>query len=258
MLLKISKMILYDEPSVPEIQLEDIAEFAKKTFKVSTETRDSVFSLCDKDSIYYVAASRIQKLHVPFQRHMPLPEEVEFERNTGSVKSQSIVCYDGFELQNALGKLIPKEELSEDVFHIVFTNKLVCTYDYTDYRYHGRALIGSNPALISTTGIIEAPAKPREYYTELIAHSRAGINVDALKEKFRGTFLEYHDPRLSQIVQGYVLQAIFYYETQEAFCDRIDCRLYNAHWQKELLHSQIEVGKLCERHQDILESLTMV
>lgn len=250
-------MIFYDEPSVPEINLEETAKFAEKIFNVSTETRNNILSLCDENSIYEVAASRIQKLYVPFQKHTPLPEEIEFEKNIDSSKSQGIICYDGFELQNALGKLIPKEELSEDIFHVIFTDKLACTYDYTDYRYHGRALIGSNPSLISTTGIIEAPAKPREYYMELIAHSRAGINVDALKKRFSGTFLEYHDPRLDQIVQGYLLQAVFYYETQEAFCDRIDCRLYNAHWQKELLHSQIEVGKLCERHQRVLESLTV-
>ena len=42
----------------------------------------------------------------------------------------------------------------------------MCTYDATDSRYHGRAVICSNPAIISTTGMIEAPARPREYYFE--------------------------------------------------------------------------------------------
>ena len=52
--------------------------------------------------------------------------------------------------------------------------ELICTYDTTDNRYHGRAVICSNPAIISTTGMIEAPARPREYY------------FDAMKRKMQG------------------------------------------------------------------------
>ncbi len=50
------------------------------------------------------------------------------------------------------------------------------------------------------------------------------------------------------------MQAIFYYQTGDPFCDKQDCRLFNAHWQKDLLHSQLEVGKLCEKHQQILNN----
>ena len=249
--------MLYDEPSVPEIGIDKLSDFIRDTFKVPTVKKDSIFYSCS-DIIHDIAASRIRELNSPFCRHEPTAEEIEFERgNTADTAINSnITCYDGFELQNALGRIIPNEHLTDDTFHIIFTNKLTCTYDHGDHRYHGRALIGSNPSIISTTGIIEAPAKPREYYMQLITHSRLGINVESLQDKFRGTFLEYHDPRLAQIVCGYVLQAVFYYETQEAFCESVDCRLYNAHWQKDLLHSQIEVGSLCERHQEILDNLT--
>lgn len=258
-MLKISKIIFYDEPSVAEIDLVGAAKFTERVLKIRSEKRRSILSQCDKRAVYDIAASRIQKLNTPFQRHRPSPEEIEFERKNveDTANTQNITYYDGFELQNALGRLVPKDELSDNVFHVIFTNKLTCTYDCADHRYHGRALIGSNPSIISTTGIVEAPAKPREYYMSLIAHSKLGINIEALKEKFRGTFLEYHDPRLAKIVQGYILQAVFYYETGEAFCDRIDCMLHNAHWQKDLLHSQLEIGKLCQRHQKILDSLTM-
>ncbi|MCY4490266.1 MAG: hypothetical protein OXC46_02250, partial [Thaumarchaeota archaeon] len=62
--------------------------------------------------------------------------------------------------------------------------------------------------------------------------------------------------RLAEIIQGYIMQAIFYYESMEAFCSDVNCRLYNAHWQKDLLHSQLEVGKLCKKHQDMLSQMT--
>ncbi|MDX1533610.1 MAG: DUF6775 family putative metallopeptidase, partial [Nitrosopumilaceae archaeon] len=70
-----------------------------------------------------------------------------------------------------------------------------------------------------------------------------------------GRYLEYHDKRLSNIVEGYLLQAIFYYITGEAFCESRDCRLNNAHWQSDLLYSQLEYGKLCDKHQRIFDDL---
>ncbi|MGI0077039.1 MAG: DUF6775 family putative metallopeptidase, partial [Nitrosopumilaceae archaeon] len=153
--------------------------------------------------------------------------------------------------------LISEAENSANNFHLIFTNRLMCTYDYNDYRYHGRAIICSNPSIISTTGIIEAPAKPKEYYIELISNMAQGLNLESIKKKYRGAYLEYHDERISTIVEGYAMQALFYYLTGEPFCELEECRLFNPHWQKELLHSQIEIGKLCKKHQKILGDLVL-
>ncbi len=76
--------------------------------------------------------------------------------------------------------------------------------------------------------------------------------VDEIKKKYKGQFLEYHDLRLSEIAEGYLIQAIMYYETGEVFCEDKDCRLFNSHWQKDLLHSQIDNKKMCSKHQEIL------
>ena len=257
--MKVSRIIFYDEPSVPEINLDNLIKFTYKTIGVLPEKRNAIITFSNNKTPREIAASRIFKLSVPYKKHIPTDEEIEFEKKNiiDSSTNQNITYYDGFELQSALGKIIPKDELKEEIFHVIFTNKLTCTYDYNDYRYHGRALIGTNPSIISTTGIIEAPAKPREYYMELITKSRQGVNIDTLKEKYRGAFLENHDSRLSRIVEGYLLQALFYYETLEPFCDNKECRLYNAHWQKDLIHSQLEIGRLCQKHQEILEKLTV-
>lgn len=257
--MKISRIIFYDEPSVPEIDLDNLVRFTQNTFGILPEKRKSILTLANEDMPKDIAETRIFKLSMPYTKHTPTSEEIEFEKKNiiDTSANQNITYYDGFELQNILGKIIPKDELKEDTFHVIFTNKLTCTYDYNDYRYHGRALIGTNPSIISTTGIIEAPAKPREYYMELITKSRQGVNIDHLKEKYKGTFLEYHDFRLSKIIEGYFLQALFYYETLEPFCENKDCRLFNAHWQKDLLHSQLESAKLCQKHQEILEKMTI-
>ena len=258
-MLKISRVFLYDEPSVPEIEINNLAKFIEETIGVQVEVRKNFFEhfKSDKNTAYELASFRIFNPYSSFERHKPTEEEINFEEEsfTNSSISNNIILYDGFELQNFLEKIIPQEESSEDKFHLVFTARLTCTYDYEDYRYHGRAVICSNPSIISTTGIIEAPAKPRAYYISMYQNMSQGLNLGALKEQFKGKFLEYHDKNLSRVVRGYALQAIFYYLTTEPFCDSKDCILNNAHWQEDLIHSQIELGKFCNTHQKILESI---
>ena len=254
--MKITRVRLYDEPTVPELDVAGASAFVEETFGVPCETRGSFLSLYGGDAARDIAAARIRDLRSRFQRHEPSEEEVGFEGRDAAGAS-GITYYDGYELQNALGRLVPRGEAGQDVFHVIFTRKMTCTYDDGDMRYHGRALIGSNPSVISSTGIVEAPAKPRDYYLALIANYRIGTNTAALQDRFRGEFLEYGDPRLAKVARGYILQAIFYYETQEAFCKNPDCRLYNAHWQRDLLRTQIEVGRLCGRHREMLRAMTM-
>lgn len=255
--MKISKIILYDEPSVPEIQIEKIKNFLQETFPVTVETRENILKFSLKDTAMKIAECKIFNLRKNFERHVPSMEEILFEESNfkDTSKTENIVMYDGFELQKVLTDLISENELVSNIFHVFFTNKLTCTYDFGDYRYHGRALIGANPSIISTTGIIEAPAKPREYYYDLMTNFTQGINVDTIKKRYQGTYLEYHDSRLSKIAEGYILQAIFYYETGDSFCDNSGCKLFNSHWQKDLLYSQIETGTLCEKHQIVLEKM---
>lgn len=257
--MKIKTIFLYDEPSTPQIKIEKLSKFLKKTFPADVKTRKNILQYSKADTPQKIASTRIFNLRKSFQRHIPTTDEIVFEQQniSDTSKTENIVMYDGFELQQVLSELIPHNELKSEFFHVIFTNKLTCTYDYNDYRYHGRALIGSNPTIISTTGIIEAPAKPKEYYLDLMVNYQQGLNIDSIKEKYRGQYLEYDDSRLSKIIEGYLLQALFYYETGEPFCKNKNCRLYNAHWQKDLIYSQIEVTEFCYNHQKKFEELTI-
>jgi len=253
--VRFSKIYIYDEPSIPELKLDLLSEFLEKTFHVSIEKRKNVFSGCGTETAHDIAATRIFNYRQEFQKHEPTPEEVQFELESfaDSAKTENIILYDGFEFHRVVSDLIQREEATVDNFHLIFTNKLTCTFDDSDFRYHGRALIGANPAIISTTGIIEAPAKPRQYYMDMMANYGMGLNIDSIKEKYKGQYLEYHDPRLDKIIQGYALQAIMYYITGEPFCEFLDCRLNNAHWQRDLLYSQLESGKICAKHQKVID-----
>ena len=267
--MKFKKIILYDEPSVSEINVYELVNFLKHTFPVEVIVKDNFFKEFTSQQIQKVSETRIFEIQNTFRRHNPSQTDLELEEQfckNSKIMEQTkkpeeadsiseVIMYDGFEIQSVINSTISQDYLNQNNLHIIFTNKLTCTYDHVDRRYHGRAVICSNPSIISTTGIIEAPARSREYYLEVMKCKMQGLDIKSVKTNHYGEFLDYHDQRLSKITEGYLLQTIFYYITGDAFCDNLDCRLNNAHWQKDLIHSQIKISRLCKKHQKILDDL---
>ena len=250
--MKISKIILYDEPSVPEINIKKAKKFLLETFEIEIHIRKNFFQNLNQKVYEKIASTRIFNLKKSFEKHTPSIEEILIElENKDMSNKQEMILYDGVELNKIVKEIIPTAENTLNTLHIIFTNKLTCTFDENDFRYHARAWVGSNPVLISTTGIVEAPAKPKQFYMDLMTNF-SEETVEQIKKKYKGEFLEYKDVKLPQVIEGYMLQAIFYCETGDAFCDNKQCRLFNAHWQKDLFISQIENKKMCEKHEKIL------
>lgn len=138
--------------------------------------------------------------------------------------------------------------------HIIFSDKIFATLD-TDKRPHIRAAIFGYPSVISTSGIVEGPAKPKEYYLYKQKFSQLGtwdMEEPVIKKKFHGRFIDYGDKRITEVVKGYVSQALFYYLSEEPFCGKKSCRLFNAHWQEDMIYSQIKIGSFCPNHKEIL------
>ena len=264
--MKFKKIILYDEPSVSEINISNLVKFLKETLPVEVVVKDNFFKEFTSQQIQKVSETRIFEIQNTFRRHNPSQTDLELEEQfckNSKVMEQTkkpeeadsiseVVMYDGFEIQKIIRESL--QDFENKTLHIILTNRFTCTYDESDARYHGRAVICANPAIISITGIIEAPAKSSEFYIEAMANRAQGLDITSVKEKHEGEFLEYHDKRLSKIIEGYLLQVIFYVLVEESFCDYMDCRLNNAHWQRDLLYSQIEIRKLCDKHQKILDS----
>ena len=162
------------------------------------------------------------------------------------------ILYDGFGLQGIFSSLISEHERYLDHCHIIFTNQLFGTWDDDDHRFHARVSVYGFPSIISTTGVVEAPAKPREFYLK----RRLGVPLEILKGEFRGKFIDHGDPRLTEIVKGYVIQALIFHMTGNPFCDDPHCRLYNAHWQEELIRTQLDGRyEFCPKHRGILNRI---
>ena len=256
------KVVLYDEGAAETLNIKEIAKYLReKLGKVLVEMRENPFALYPERSTNF--ARKLAPIRIPdvyrkiISGQEPLYGEVQYEqrRILGKTKAFGIL-YDGFHLQRIFSELITTEERVFNFVHIFFTNRLFATWEEGDHRYHARTSVYGFPSVISTSGIVEAPARPREYYLLKQQYEMLGKDLLELKEKFRGRFVDYDDERLTEVMKSYAMQAVFYALSGNPFCEDKGCRLYNAHWQEELIFAQLESEyEFCERHTRVLDSL---
>ncbi|KUO39759.1 MAG: hypothetical protein AVW06_00285 [Hadesarchaea archaeon DG-33-1] len=255
---------LYDDPSIKNLKLSDISSYLKeKLGEVHVDVRGSFITVSNElleSFAKRLASAKVRDLGNLNVRFEPLYGEIEYEK--GILKEPSRrsfgILYDGFRLQMVIRDLISSEERGPEQVHIIFTNRLFGTWDEDDMRYHARVSVYGFPSIISTTGIVEAPAKPKEFYLlkqQYAALGKTDVPLEVLKEKFRGRFIDYDDERLTEVMKGYVMQAIFFHLTLEPFCSDKRCKFYNAHWQEEVLEAQLKPPEFCEKHERALEQL---
>ncbi len=108
MVLKISKIFLYDDPTVPEIQIEKLAEFLKNTFSIQIEIRTNILKYAKLGTLKKIASCRVFNPRKPFEKHSPTIEEIHFEEQAvmNTSNKENIIMYDGFEIQQVLSELI--------------------------------------------------------------------------------------------------------------------------------------------------------
>jgi hypothetical protein len=161
------------------------------------------------------------------------------------------VIYDGLAVQRALGGRLSPDERDLDHLHVALLDRVLGTWGAHDGRWHKRVNVLGQPALVSVPGLYEAPAKPEAYYQE--QQRQALLSGDApprevLENQVEGEFLVEGDPRTTDVLKGYVLQAVEYLDTGTAFCDDERCRLHDAHRQPGVIAAQLRDPEFCEIH----------
>ena len=66
--MKISKIILYDEPTVPEIQIEKIKQFIINTLQIKVEIKDNFFKSLEDRIFAKIASIQIFDLKKTIQK----------------------------------------------------------------------------------------------------------------------------------------------------------------------------------------------
>lgn len=123
------------------------------------------------------AAIRIIRPESPLLNEGPLPAEIRFEEaRLRECRCGKGPVYDGFRYAELVRKYLP-EDLDYLVEKPVFiTLDYIATYPEEEKRYHLRYAAFTFPVVVSLQGIIEAPARPREYY---LAQAQAQSLVQA-------------------------------------------------------------------------------
>ena len=259
------RVYLYAEPAAPRLDVDAIAAFIGGLAPaLRVEARPAFAASWRDDDVRRLATIWARaKVRNPFAvkgAFQPLAGEIAFEerRLTELRRATFGLLYDGFELQEALADFVPPSERGLSHLHIIFTNQLLGTFEPDDRRYHARVCVLGWPSLLSTSGAVDATAKPRAYYLLKQQYAALGMADAAahLDAEFAADCLVGDDARLTEVMKGYVAQAVFYHVFGEAFCDDADCRLFNAHWQVEMLRAQLGGAyEFCPHHRAMLAAL---
>ncbi len=270
-MIGISKIFIYAEPRCRSIDYEDVAAYIQEKMPAAevflrgplleefTGGGAAMREARARALATALAAARIRRIEGPAaQARQPLGGEVEYEfRRLKNRESSAFgILYDSRMILEICRDLIPSTESGLADLSIIFTNQLIGNRDLADKRYHARTVILGAPSIVSTGGVAEAPARARGYYLARRSSEWLGLQEEEknrLARSFADDFLELEDPRLTSVAKGLAMQAVVYRLTGKPFCTDKDCRLFNAHWQSELIRSQLGSGpEFCRVHSDLL------
>ncbi len=179
------------------------------------------------------------------------PAEIEITKEARALRGESSPpgpIYDGHRLMEAYHGPLPDALAtpgSDPV--VVLTDRLVGTFEGD--RYHVRFLVAGHPSIVTPPGFVDGPARDRSFY---LAKQALGSAHDA-NVMVDDDHVTRNDERLATCTASALLQALKYAETGDPFCETGSCRLFNPHWQAELIGS-MATRELCDEHVAWLEA----
>jgi hypothetical protein len=275
-MLKIPTSIhLYQEGDLKGLRIEDLGRYLKEKTNIPFYLYGNIYEGLTRDQVETMAEELAEiRVKDPFKSPQPpfskggqggitrkgffsggsSQAEIDHEKRRIRDPNWRIfgILYEGVWYQKIVSEIIYQGKFDFNRCTILFTNQLFGTWDRGDLRYHARVSLYAFPNLISTTGLVEAPAKPIGFYLK----RQTGVSLELLKEEYKGLFLDHGDVRTTEILKGYAMQALFFHLSGEPFCEDPDCRLFNSHWQEEVLHAQLDGRyEFCPKHEEVLKRL---
>ena len=244
----VERVSLYRAPST-SADADEIAAWLEERTGAAVDVRDRFLDGGDESLARALAGARV---HSAGERETgsEMYGIIRYEERALEDPSRGGgVLYDGVAVQRALNARLP-DDPGLDHLHVVLMDRALGTWG-ADGRWHMRVNVLGQPALVSVPGLYEAPAKPEEYYQA--KQSRTMLTGDApprevLESAVEGEFLVADDPRTTEALKGYVLQAVEFIRTGEGFCEDERCRLHNAHRQPGVVEAQLRDPAFCPRH----------
>ena len=257
----VEEVILYRAPTT-EADADAIADWLAERVDATVSVRDRFLSVFDDETLAddspvgdsLAAAFARARVLSPYERETgnTMVGIVRYEeRALESPERAGGVIYDGLQVQSILRRLLPEDERGLDHLHVPLLDRVIGTWGDHDGRWHKRVNVLGQPGLVSVPGLYEAPAKPEQYYKAQQKHALLSGDSpprEVLENEVEGEFLVESDPRTTDALKGYVLQAYHYLATGEDFCDEDSCRLANPHRQPGVIEAQLRGPEFCPEH----------
>ena len=248
--MTVERVSIYRAPTT-EADADTIADWLDERVDAAIEVREWFLGEHDAEALASeFARARVLSPHDPETGNEMLGIVRYEERALADPDRAGGVLYDGLAIQRALNERLPPDERDLSHLHVVLLDRAVGTWG-EDCRWHKRVNVLGQPALVSVPGLYEAPAKPEAYYREKQRHAMLTGDApprEVLEHEVEGEFLVADDPRTTEALHGYVLQAVHYLATGRAFCADERCRLFDAHRQEDLVQAQLRKPEFCAEH----------
>jgi len=260
----LSHIYLYDDPDAPCLDIDEVGGYLASMFpQAQVLPRSDYFT---HQFRRFTAAQRselerqvMQQLtRVRVTDILPGIEGFGGEAEPEEALASSFVFH-ASPYQTVLRLLLAEDELDARHLHIVFTEAAMGSWreELSLFRLH--ILLLGAPAVVSTTGFVEALPRPRQYEFKRAQMAMLGLDPEALEdlsEEFAECTFGYGDARVNELAKGYALMACFHRAFGESFCADRHCRLYAARSQEELIGAQCGPhAGLCEEHREMLRLL---
>lgn len=252
----LTSIYIYDAPDAIGLDIRAIGHYLADLFPtVSVETRTDFFTWhlgqFDLEQVEVLAAELAARLQEREVHDLVAPDRRgEFAPMTPDEHDLGVV-YRAGPLQDVMRALIPAAERGPAALHLVFMTACIGRFVAGESHLQLQIVQHGEPAIVSTTGLVEAPALPREY-----AFRRAqllGFGLEEAAEELDGRFAEaalgHGDTRINRVATGIALQAVFQRGFGEVGCADPSCPLHPAASHDELCRAHLsEHSRLCDRH----------
>jgi hypothetical protein len=250
----VDQVTLYRAPTT-NADVEEIAEWLGERIEATVSVQERFLERYRDDTLpEEMAQTRVKSPHERETGNTMTGIVRYEERALDHPEREGGVLYDGLALQQRLGTRIPSEEQTLDHAHVAILDRAIGTWGDHDGRWHKRVNVLGQPALVSVPGLYEGPAKPEAYYKAKQKHALLSGGApprEVLESEIDGEFLVAEDPRTTDALNGYVLQAVHYLDTGEGFCENDQCRLANPHRQPGVVEAQLREPEFCPTHESL-------
>lgn len=247
---------LYDAPDVIGLDIDAVAQLLMELLPgTAVEARTDFFTFhlarFEPSQVEVLTEQLVARLHEREVRNLVAPDRrAEFDEVTPQERDLGVI-YLASQLQDVMAPLIAEQERAAAYLHLVYIDQCIGSYVPGEIMLILQAIQHGQPTIISTTGMVEAPALPREYSfrrAQLVAFGMDEATAE-LDEAFADRTLGHEDRRITRAAGGFALQALFHHMFGEQNCQEANCPLRQATTHDELAAAHLGDGScLCSRH----------